>query len=93
MQNFKRLIATAVVGPDLEQTVQTLRRIDGLCTCGRWLSATDTKWVLVNVHPKRSDIAAVAAYCFECFTKINNTMKSCKDSAYIQRRSEAELRG
>ncbi len=99
MQELTRLVGTASVSLDISSLVTYLMTHDGLCTCGRWLSSTDAKFILANIGPhdspdtKRQDVAAIAAYCFSCFMTINNALKKCKDSALIQKRSEAELRG
>lgn len=99
MQNLTRLAGTAAVSKDVSALTTHLMTHDGLCTCGRWLAASDAKFILANIgphdspEPERRDVAVVAAYCYDCFSKINATLKRCKNAALLEKRSEAELRG
>jgi hypothetical protein len=91
MQNLKRLVTKCDLPVEVAKAVLYLMHGDGTCTCGRYLASLDGKFILCNVGISRPMV--LAAYCYDCFTKINNTMKRCQNAAYKQKRSEAELRG
>lgn len=77
---------------ELGARIERMINSDGLCACGRYLSSLDGKFILVNPIPSKGKIV-VGAYCYDCASHINKTLKMCKDAAYKQKRSEAELRG
>lgn len=94
MQNLKReALAKAIALPaEMGALIAKMRQSDGLCTCGRYLSSLDAKFILANPIPTKG-VVVVAAYCFSCFSIINGALGRCKNQAYTQKRSEAELRG
>lgn len=99
MSNYVRLIIPVPLIDDQIKASKFLMTMAGLCTCGRLLHATDAKFILGNIgpsdspDPKRRNVLLMAAYCYDCFSRINASMKSCKAAAYKQNRSDAELRG
>lgn len=82
------------LGMSLELATVTSKMLesDGLCSCGRYLSKLDAKFILANPIPSRG-VVIVAAYCFSCAEIINSALSRCINQAYKEKRSEAELRG
>ena len=59
--------------------IRYLKNKEGLCTCGRFIKSTDMKMFLANCsHPIQTDKILIAAYCIECATMIDNTLRSLK---------------
>lgn len=86
---FSKVLA---IPSELGQLIARMRDSDGLCTCGRYLSSLDAKFILVNPVMSKGKMA-IAAYCFECFMRVNGALKECRNRGYLQKRSEADLRG
>ena len=57
---------------------------EGLCTCGRVLTAQSSKFLLgqinssYSIDPKARNTMVIAAYCFGCCQAINDTMRRLK---------------
>lgn len=85
MPNFPRLILPTPLAKEQAATVSYLRNSEGLCCCGRFLKKTDAKFCLGQINssdfpvPSGRNLLIVAVYCYDCFTIINNTLKSLKD--------------
>lgn len=72
-----RLVKVASMSAEQAAIRSYLIGTDGLCTCGRHILATDSKFILGN---PAGDRIVMAAYCYDCFQVINNTLRAIKDS-------------
>lgn len=80
MPKYHRLICKVPLSSEQPQAIKYLMDSEGLCTCGRFLKSTDAKLCLAQVNtayfadPKGRNLLLIAAYCFDCAQKINNTL-------------------
>jgi hypothetical protein len=74
MPKIERLSKKVAVPEEIWHTITYLRTHEGLCICGRFLNATDAKQCLGYADTIRGFV--IAAYCFDCFLRINTVIKS-----------------
>lgn len=85
MPLFPRLVLTVPQNKEQITAVSFLMDAEGLCKCGRFLKRTDGKLCLAQINtkyfadPRGQNLLVIAAYCFGCATKINETLKSLEN--------------
>lgn len=86
MTSFKRLILIGTLATEQAKATNQLMDSEGVCTCGRFLKRTDAKLCLGQINtadfadPRMRNTLVIAAYCYDCASRINDLLKYLKDT-------------